>query len=142
MSVYYSIIYVITNSALQERIAIGLILTDGITVLSKFSDYKINIIANFFDTRGQQLFKDEVQALKKGLSKDNKDYAHQQAFAAKAHLQKLSIYNNNLWTVSAPSDILIELNEDSLQRLFSTYISKMETAEKALPEVQTNSTNA
>lgn len=125
MSVYYSIIYVC--SALQERIAIGLILTDGTTVLSKFSDYKINIITNFFDIRGQQLFKDEVQALKRGLSKETRDYAHQQAFAAKAHLQKLSIYNNNLWTVSAPSDIMIDLNEDSLHRLFTTYISKIET---------------
>ena len=127
MSVYYSIIYVC--SALQERIAIGLILTDGTTVLSKFSDYKINIITNFFDIRGQQLFKDEVQALKRGLSKETRDYSHQQTFAAKAHLQKLSIYNNNLWTVSAPSDIMIDLNENSLQRLFSTYISKIETLE-------------
>ena len=126
MSIYYSIINIITRPAVGECIAVGLILTDGETVLSKFSDYKLNIVAKFFDTRGQRLFKAETSALKTRLLNGNPTDENKQKFAARAHLEKISIYNNNMWTVSLPEDIKVELTEDKLNQLFKIFIDSRE----------------
>jgi hypothetical protein len=128
MSVYYSIINIITRPSIGECIAVGLILTDGETVLSKFSDTKISIVAKFFDSRGQRLLKAETNALKTRFSGRPTD-ENKQKFASRAHLQKVSIYNNNMWTVSAPENIKVELTDEKLNQLFKIFIDGNEVSE-------------
>ncbi len=131
MKTIYSILYVNLNTALSERVSIGVLMSNGIEHLFKYSPEKLSAIKNILDSERHNIVKNYLKSFKKelGIDVNNSNELFQKGelksdWINEGYMTYLSKYSNNIIQFSAPRFIDIALNIENFKRIFEKYIFK------------------
>lgn len=131
MQTYYTVLYIPVNTSLEERLSIGLIMSDGENHYFKYSQSKLQIIKALVSTKIHSMLKSYFKNLDNEtnyrLNLNNEIFNN--AFNNEkgkwiniSYLTYLSKYSNNLIQYSEPKPIGIELNKENFNKLFEKFI--------------------
>ncbi len=141
MKTFYSILYIKLHSALNEKVSIGCIMSNGQKHFYHFSNEKLSIIKNLMDSEKFHLTKKYLRSLEKDLVFDsqigNQLFANntfKNNWVSENQLAYLSNYSHNLIQFSEPKTIDIEFSYDNFIQLFEKYIRKIEPTEESEPK--------
>ena len=129
MRTIYSILYVTLNITLNERVSIGVLMTNGLEHYFKYSQEKLLAFKNILDSERYSLVKNYLKSVEReiGFNIENSN----QLFTKKeiksdwineSYMTYLSKYSNNIIQFSVPKSIDIGLNSDNFRRVFEKYI--------------------
>lgn len=126
MKTIYSILYVTLNTTLNERVSVGMLMSNGFEHYFKFSSEKLtafkgilsnerfNIVKNYLKSVEKEIcFKPHQLFTEKELKKD---------WINEGYISYLSKYSNNIIQFSSPKTIDVDLNTDNFKRVFEKYI--------------------
>ncbi len=143
MKTFYSLLYVNLNVTLDEKVCIGLVMSDGEKVFYQFSTKKLSFISPLLSTEKKSLIKQYLKSLEKDIqvSEPNKtgvnklftQYSYAEQWAKEEYLNYLSNYANNLVSFSAPKTIALDTTFDNFRALFTKYVHRYEGT---LPKLQ------
>ncbi|WP_158963053.1 hypothetical protein [Myroides fluvii] len=141
MKTIYSLLYVNLNVALNEKVCIGLVMSDGETFFYQFSAKKLSFIAPLLSTEKKSFIKHYLKSLEKDIqtskANTNKLFSHlsyAEQWAKEEYLNYLSNYANNLVSFSAPKTIALANNLDNFKALFNKYVHIYEEVSPKLDE--------
>lgn len=116
MATIYSILYVTFNATLNEKVGIGLFMTNGIENIFKYSPKKLSALKGLLSPARHSFVKQYFESLYKELKEipliQHKDLSY------------LSNYSNNIIRFSEPKKIEIPFGDESFDKLFEKYIFK------------------
>lgn len=128
MKTFFSIIYLTLNANLNEKISIGLLMSDGERSIFKVSNPKMNVIKGLVPQQNFNVLKSYFKNINYAIMPKINDYELdvKQNVSSKwlneSYFSYLHRYSNNLVSFSEPRTIELSLNEDSFKKLFSKYI--------------------
>ena len=131
MQTYYTVLYIPVNTSLEERLSIGLIMSDGENHYFKYSQSKLQIIKALVSTKMHSMLKayfknlDNETNQRINLNNEifNKSFNDEKGkWINLSYLTYLSKYSNNLIQYSEPKPIGIELNDENFNKLFEKFI--------------------
>ena len=131
MQTYYTVLYIPVNTSLEERLSIGLIMSDGENHYFKYSQSKLQIIKALVSTKMHSLLKvyfknlDNETNQRINLNNEifNKSFNDEKGkWINLSYLTYLSKYSNNLIQYSEPKPIGIVLNDENFNKLFEKFI--------------------
>jgi hypothetical protein len=132
MNTFYTIISAVTNPNINEKISVGLILSDGNETYYDFSSFKLNSLTNLMSSQWLSFLRKYLKNIKYQLNDNKIDVT-----IDKKYYDYLSAYNNNIVSFSEPRFIDLDVNRENFNKLFSLYISNQENQHKAkLSKVQ------
>lgn len=129
MKTFYSIIYVTLNATLNERVSIGLLMSNSYEHYFNYSGEKLLPFKSILDAERYSIVKSYLKSLEKeiSLSRENidefvekRDFEHD--WLNENYIRYLSKYSNNIIQFSPPKNIDIELNSSNYRRIFEKYI--------------------
>jgi hypothetical protein len=134
MKTIYSILYVPINAALDEKVSIGLIMSDGILNYFKYSQSKLQAIKSLLDTESYNILKTYLRSLEKEINKEVEDknalltisINSKAKWVNSSYLSYLSNYSNNLLTFAEPKFMDVLLDDATYKRVFEKYIFQYE----------------
>lgn len=134
MSSFFSILFLTIRPEIQEKISIGLLLSDGKQALFDYSHEKLELSKQFISHDAYKLVKDSITNIKRALKDDNtrKDLSKSTLFVkeevgklfSEKHFDYLSNYNTNLFTFTTPQKINLEINKQNFQKLISKLVDE------------------
>lgn len=129
MKTIYSLLYVNLNAALDERVCIGIVMTNGEEHYYKYSTKKLGYISHLLSTEKLSYIEQYLQSLGQDISLssamddllfDTKSYAEN--WVREEYLTYLSKNSNNIISFDSPKSILLPCTEDTLKVLFTKYV--------------------
>lgn len=132
MKTIYSILYIPLNAALDEKLSIAVLMTNGEEYMFKYSFDKLNAIKGIISPEKIHIIKSYLKSLDKEInSKDEttlfyKELVNLSSWVNESYLLYLSKYSNNIIQFSSPKIIDIDLNEDNFKKVYEKYIFKYE----------------
>jgi len=126
MKTIYSILYVTLNTTLNERVSVGMLMSDGFEHYFKFSSEKLTAFKGILNNERFNIVKNYLKSVEKDIC-----FKPHQLFTQKelkndwineGYISYLSKYSNNIIQFSAPKTIDIDLNTDNFKRVFEKYI--------------------
>jgi len=126
MKTIYSILYVTLNTTLNERVSVGMLMSDGFEHYFKFSSEKLTAFKGILNNERFSIVKNYLKSVEKDIC-----FKPHQLFTQKelkndwineGYISYLSKYSNNIIQFSAPKTIDIDLNTDNFKRVFEKYI--------------------
>jgi hypothetical protein len=145
MKTFFSILSVPIRQESEEKLAIGLLLSNGIISKFHYSINKLKIVKNLVNESRYKFIKRYVKAIGKLnfkidesnnliFSPDTEDMQH--PVVNEQYIDYLSLYNNNVITFCKPVRIDIAINEENFIRLFEKYIDfEQPVQERSLKQV-------
>ena len=131
MKTFYSILYITLNASLDEKVSIGVIMSNNFEYFFKYSHQKLTALKNILDSEKYHIIKTYLKSLDNefGFSSNNENLLLTSAelnnnWINESYLTYLSKYSNNIIQFSAPKAISIELNSSNFKRIFEKYIFK------------------
>jgi hypothetical protein len=134
MKTLYSILYMSLNTTLNERIGVGLIMSDGLEFSFKYSGEKLNALKNVIDKQKFNLIRSYLTAIESEVScfgeaktqlfENNKTSS---VWLSESYIDYLSKYSNNIIQFSAPKIIEIEYSGENFKRVFEKYVFRFPT---------------
>lgn len=128
MQTYYSIISIVVNHSLQERIGVGIVLVSDGRRYFRFSEEKLTSLSRILSTDKIAFVKnylrhlnDELQRLDVGQS-NLLSARTSHRWSSRAYLEYLNKYANNLVLFSAPQPLEIPIDDKVVDTLFSKWI--------------------
>lgn len=132
MSTFYSVIFASVNPILSERLAIGLVLTDGQKRWFRYSKSKLSLMRGFFGNDAFRLLKTALRNIEivasDQVNRVDKNYQHlhqtsdQQNPFTIDYLHYLSKYSNSTLTFTEPIKLDIYASDDLFNQLYSEFI--------------------
>lgn len=131
MKTIYSILYVNLNTALNERVSVGVLMSDGLKHYFKYSLEKLTVFKQILNNERYSLVKSYLKSIEKEI--DSKPNTFNQLFKEKegspnwvnkSYLTYLSRYSNNIIQFAPPKTIDVDLNNTTFKRIFEKYIFK------------------
>lgn len=124
MKTFYSIIFTPLSSLSNERINLGLLLSqkDG-TSMVQFSEEKLSLLKKFLSAESYKLLKIQLASFE-NLSNPNNDLKMDFKRLNSDFIQYLSNYTNNLISLTPPKKIDVDANEIVFKKLFEQYVYK------------------
>jgi hypothetical protein len=131
MQTYYTVLYIPVNTSLEERLSIGLIMSDGENHYFKYSQSKLQVIKALVSTKMHSMLKTYFKNLDNETNQRinlnneifNKSFNNEKGkWINISYLTYLSKYSNNLIQYSEPKPIGIELNKENFNKLFEKFI--------------------
>lgn len=127
MKTIYSILYITLNTALEERISIGILMSDGKENMFKFSAEKLLAVKSLLSSEKYNLVKSYLKSLENDIhnrssERINSFYQNDVEWTKFGYLSYLTKYASNLVQFSEPKIIDIDFTEDNFKRLFEKYI--------------------
>lgn len=130
MKTIYSILYVNLNTTLEERVSIGVVVSNGIKNYFKYSTDKLSAFKGLLNTERYGLIKNYLKSIEKQIGDSNVSITSplfekkefQNNWVNKSYLTYLSKYSNNIVQFSLPKSIDVELNSNNFKRIFEKYI--------------------
>lgn len=126
MKTIYSILYISLNSALNERLSIGMLMSNGEDNMFKFSSEKLLVIKNLLNTEKYNLLKNYLKSLKNDFNNDSSEmfnFEKQSVHWTKVnYLNYLTKYANNLIQFSQPKIIDVDFAFNNFKWLFEKYV--------------------
>jgi hypothetical protein len=134
MKTIFSILYVPISATLDEKVSIGLIMSDGVQNYFRYSQSKLQAIKSLIDIESHSILKTYLRSLEKEINveieNDNALFTIEIASKAKwvnsSYISYLSKYSNNLLQFSEPKVIDIALDKTSYKIIFEKYIFQYE----------------
>jgi len=130
MKTFFTILYIPINTTFDEKVSIGLIMSDNDSHYFKYSSTKLSVIKGLLNNQSHSILKDYLKSLDKEINqKENLNDSiiyENNNWVNESYISYLSKYSNNLIQFSKPTDIKIELSKDSFKLLFEKYIYKFE----------------
>lgn len=126
MKTIYSILYVTLNTTLNERVSVGMLMSNGFEHYFKFSSEKLTAFKGILNNERFNIVKNYLKSVEKDIC-----FKPHQLFTQKelkndwineGYISYLSKYSNNIIQFSAPKTIDIDLNTDNFKRIFEKYI--------------------
>jgi hypothetical protein len=138
MALHYTIVFITPNPAIQEKIAVGLLLFNRNEVYYKFSPVKLQLVKNILGKDVFKLVQDGLKSLSAKVAGENNNYHLANGFRLFKHqdiaidftaeyINYLSRYKNNVISYTEPLAIAIEPSEEILIKLFNTFIGEAES---------------
>lgn len=132
MKTIYSILYVNLNTTLNERVSIGVLVTNGLKNYFKFSSDKLSAFKGILNNERYGLVKSYLKSIDKEIVSDdvidsNKSFIKRDYkidWVNESYLVYLSKYSNNIIQFSEPKAIDIDLNDNTFKKIFEKYIFK------------------
>ncbi len=132
METIYSIVYITLNTTLDERISIGVIMTNGLEYYFNYSSEKLLAVKNILDDAKYTVIKNYLKSIEKeiGFDKATENQllyqdAYKTAWVTEEYLSYLSNYSNNIIHFSTPKKIDIDLNSLNYKKIFEKYVFKI-----------------
>lgn len=142
MKTIYSILYVNFNTTLNERVSIGVLMSNGSKNYFKFSSDKLSAFKGILNNERYGLVKSYLKSIDKEIVSDNivdsdklfikRDFKND--WINESYLVYLSRYSNNIIQFSEPKTIDIDLNDNTFKRVFEKYIFKFSDDANVKPE--------
>lgn len=126
MKTIYSILYVTLNTTLNERVSVGMLMSNGFEHYFKFSSEKLTAFKGILSSERFNIVKNYLKSVEKEIC-----FKPHQLFTEKelkndwineGYISYLSKYSNNIIQFSSPKVIDIDLNTDNFKRVFEKYI--------------------
>lgn len=134
MKTFYSILYINLNAILNEKIAIGLFMSNGKSYFFKYSLEKLNAIRGMMDKEAYSFVKKYFHSLENEISNINSNleinFTNSLEKFSERYMSYLSRYANNLIQFSEPQKIDIESNKLNFYKLYEKFIFKISVVEK------------
>lgn len=129
MKTLYSILYVTLNATLNERISVGVIMTNGIEHYFKSSSEKLLAIKSILEDERYNIVKTYLKSIEKEIGFEETQLSDKSNIKTnwvnKGYLSYLSQYSNNIIQFSSPQNIDVELNFSNFRRVFEKYVFKI-----------------
>jgi len=132
METIYSIVYITLNTTLDERISIGVIMTNGLEYYFNYSSEKLLAVKNILDDAKYTVIKNYLKSIEKeiGFEKTTENQllykdTYKTAWVTEEYLSYLSNYSNNIIHFSKPKKIDIDLNSLNYKKIFEKYVFKI-----------------
>lgn len=128
MKTFFSIIYLPLNSNLQEKISLGLVMSNGEKTIFKVSNSKLQIIKGLISINRFNILKNYFNNIKNEIDpkKDNFKLDIQSNISNnwlnESYFSYLSRYSNNLVIYSEPKSINSDVNLDFFKSIFVKYV--------------------
>src|SRR5690606_21732205 len=128
MKTIYSILYVTLNTALNEKVSIGILMSDGKYDMFRHSTDKLLALKGIIEPERYNLIKGYLRSLENDINAvtdktilfENEDL--KKNWVSEGYISYLSRYSNNLIQFSEPKTIDIAFNTENFKRLFEKYI--------------------
>lgn len=138
MALHYTIVFITPNPAIQEKIAVGLLLFNKNEVYYKFSSARLQAVKNILGKDVYKLVLDGLKGLSSKVAAQNNNYHLANGFRlfkqqdvtidfTAEYINYLSRYKNNAISYSEPATIAVEPSEEVLAKLFDTFIKDADT---------------
>ncbi|WP_299672257.1 hypothetical protein [uncultured Polaribacter sp.] len=130
MKTIYSILYVNLNTTLNERVSIGVVVSNGIKNYFKYSIEKLSAFKGILNNERYGLIKNYLKSIEKQIGASSVNISSQlfekkefqNNWVNESYLTYLSKYSNNIVQFSLPKSIDVELNSNNFKRIFEKYI--------------------
>jgi hypothetical protein len=131
MQTYYTVLYIPVNTSLEERLSVGLIMSDGENHYFKYSQSKLQVIKALVSNKTHSMLKTYFKNLDNETNDrfnlnneifNNTINNEKGKWINISYLTYLSKYSNNLIQYSEPKPIGIELNKENFNKLFEKFI--------------------
>lgn len=128
MKTIYSILYVTLNTALNEKVSIGLLMSDGKYDRFRFSTDKLLALKGIIEPERYNLVKGYLKSLESDINVagDEKVVFENKAlknnWVNEGYISYLSRYSNNLIQFSEPKTIDILFSPENYKRIYEKYI--------------------
>jgi hypothetical protein len=136
MNTFFSIIYLTLNADLNEKISIGMVMSNSEKVIFKYSNTKLGILKSLIPHQNHSFLKSYFKNLDCELNFQfdenlelNIKREISNTWINESYFNYLNRYSNNLIKFSEPRTIDIPTNEESFNKLFSKYIFEKEEEE-------------
>lgn len=135
MKTFFSIIYISLNTALKERISVGLIMSDGEKDFFKISETKLNVIKNLIPHQNFLVLRTYFKSLDKEINSTFDELKlniknKKTEWITESYISYLHRYTNNLVNFSDFKTIDLPLNQENFKRIFEKYIFSFEEIEE------------
>ncbi len=129
MKTIYSILYVTINATLNERISVGVLMTNGIEHYFKYSSEKLLAIKGILEDERYNIVKTYLKSIEKEIGFEETQFFNKSNIKTnwvnEGYLSYLSQYSNNIIQFSSPKNIDVELNLLNFRRVFEKYVFKI-----------------
>jgi len=128
MRTFYSILYTTLNTALNERVSMGLLMSNGENNIFKFSQDKLTATKGLLELESYNFIKKYLQSLEKDINTKEaakgifKNEAIGKDWTDESYIRYLAKYSNNLIQFSEPKTIDINYNLENYKKVFEKYI--------------------
>lgn len=129
MKTFYSLLYVNLNVTLDEKVCIGLVMTDGKKFFFQFSTKKLNLITPLLSIEKKNFIKQYLKSLEKDIQTRETNtssllnpLSYVDQWAKEEYLTYLSNYANNIVSFSAPKTISLANTIEHFKLLFTKYV--------------------
>ena len=130
MKTLFSILYVPISATLDEKVSIGLVMSNGDHQFFKYSQPKLNAIKGLLDVESNHILKSYLKSLDKEINvatesgKDlfSIDIPSKAKWVSNSYISYLSKYSNNLLQFSEPKYIDVPLSDITFRKVFEKYI--------------------
>lgn len=146
MKTIYSILYVTINAALNEKVSIGLVMSNNQEHFFKFSPEKLFAFKNILDPERYNLIKRYMLSIEQDFLKDKRPINNlfnknnlEFNWVSESYISYLAKYSNNVVQFSRPRTIDIDFNSINFRKIFEKYIFKFEELEPPKKEVNIHS---
>ena len=141
MESIYSILYIPIRPDIQERLSIGLLLSNGEKVFFKYSKNKLEVVKKLFNDLSFKIIKESINNIELSATKINAKFNSSgnafkeednisEGLFSERYIEYLSRYNNNLLTFSSPKQIDINPNIEIFQTLYKKFVDDINVFEK------------
>lgn len=128
MKTFFSIIYIPLRPDFQEKISIGLVMSNSEKTIFKVSNSKLQILKSLLSNQKYNLLKsyfhniiNELEPNSKDLKLNiDKEYSHN--WINESYFSYLNRYSNNLVIYSEPRNINVEITSDNFRRMFEKLV--------------------
>ena len=120
MKIFYSILYVSIKPVVDERLSVGLFLSDGNSAFFHYSTEKLNLARKLMRDESFEMIRNYLDGLNQDINGTDKHFKNISA----SYFNYLSDYNNNIISFSKPTSIDIEFEEEIFKKLFEKFVFK------------------
>tara|TARA_R100000935_G_scaffold15037_2_gene29863 strand:- start:23 stop:883 length:861 start_codon:yes stop_codon:yes gene_type:complete len=128
MKTFFSIIYLPFKPDLQEKISVGLVMSNGEKTIFKVSDKKLQIVKNLISNQRYNLVKSYLNNISEEVASKSNDFTLDIDFKTinnwlnESYFNYLNRYSNNLVIYSEPRNIDLEINSENFKTIFQKLI--------------------
>jgi len=146
MKTFFSILSVPIRQESDEKIAVGLLLSDGIISKFVYSHNKLKVVKELVTEARYKFIRKYLTSIEKtnfridevsGVINFTENAEIQQSAFNEQYISYLSDYNNNIVTFRKPVKIDLSVNDENFVRLFEKYVDvEKPTLERTFKRVQ------
>lgn len=128
MKTFFSIIYLPLGPDFQEKISIGMVMSNGADSLIRFSNTKLNALKSLISTDKLSIVKNYLKNLAEETTENNKlgqfnlTLNSSNDWITEKYFSYLNSYSNNLVMFSEPRNVDLNINMDNFKSLFEKFV--------------------